>query len=151
MVGKKIFGLEGEDMSRQFTIRLLVGMCCLAGLAGVYLFQRYDFSALFGTSFNPLHRFLINRTVRFLLNDILAIALIYALFEERKYVIFSVWVQIAGMILFLLPYFLLKIYFPSYNGPLISFIHRLILNPVLLLLLIPAFYYQRHQAARRGN
>jgi exosortase F-associated protein len=80
------------------------------------------------------------------LNDAFTIGLIYALFVEKKYVIFSLYVQLAGVVLFLLPYYVLKIYFPTYNGPLISFLHRLILNPVLLMLLIPAFYYQRRRS-----
>jgi exosortase F-associated protein len=73
----------------------------------------------------------------------LAILLIYALFYERKYVLFAVWVQVFGMVFVLIPYFIIKFNFPGYNGPLISFLHRLVLNPTLLLLLIPAFYYQK--------
>ena len=126
--------------------RVAVGICCIGGLVAVFLFQRTDIAGLIGVDSN-INRFLLNRTIRFLLNDALTIGLIYALFVERKYVIFAVYVQLAGVVLFLLPYFVLKIYFPSYNGPLISFLHRLIVNPTLLLLLIPAFYYQRAQNA----
>ena len=122
--------------------RLVIGALSILGLVIVFLFQRFDIAGLFGID-THIHRFLINRTIRFLLNDAFAIGLIYALFPERKYVIFSLYVQVAGVILFLIPYFILKVYFPSYNGPLISFLHRLILNPTLLILLIPAFYYQR--------
>lgn len=126
--------------------RVAVGIFCIGGLVAVFLFQRFDLAGLIGVESN-INRFLLNRTIRFLLNDALMIGLIYALFVERKYVIFAVYVQLAGVVLFLLPYFVLKIYFPSYNGPLISFLHRLIVNPTLLLLLIPAFYYQRAQNA----
>lgn len=128
--------------------RVIVGVFSAAGLLFVFLFQRWDLANIIGVEL-PINRFLINRTIRFLLNDALAIGLIYALFEERKYVVFSIYVQLAGLILFLLPYFILKIYFPRYNGPLISFLHRLILNPTLLLLLIPAFYYQRKMNSAR--
>ena len=126
--------------------RVVVGLCCMGGLVAVFLFQRFDIAGLMGIEAS-INRFLMNRTIRFLLNDALTIGLIYALFVERKYVIFAIYVQLAGVVLFLLPYFILKIYFPSYNGPLISFLHRLIVNPTLLLLLIPAFYYQRAQNA----
>ena len=126
--------------------RVAVGSFCIGGLVAVFLFQRFDLAGLIGVESN-INRFLLNRTIRFLLNDALMIGLIYALFVERKYVIFAVYVQLAGVVLFLLPYFVLKVYFPSYNGPLISFLHRLIVNPTLLLLLIPAFYYQRAQNA----
>jgi len=128
-------------------IRIVVGVFSLAGLIAVFLFQRIDVAGFLGVGEPAINKFLINRTIRFLLNDAFAIGLIYSLFAERKYVIFSIYVQLAGVILFLIPYFILKIYFPSYNGPLISFLHRLILNPTLLMLLIPAFYYQRKQGA----
>lgn len=130
-------------------IRVLVGSICVGGLLAVFLFQGVDLAGFLGLSAAGIQKFLINRTFRFLLNDAFAIGLIYALFPERKYVIFAVQVQIIGMIVFLLPYFVLKIYWPRYNGPLISFLHRLILNPTLLMLLIPAFYYQRKKSGVR--
>ena len=122
--------------------RVFVGGLSMAGLVAVFLFQRIDVAEFLGIE-TLINKFLINRTLRFLLNDAFAFGLIYALFQDRKYLIFAFYVQILGMILFLLPYFVLKIYWPRYNGPLISFLHRLILNPTLLMLLIPAFYYQR--------
>src|SRR5687767_3140168 len=123
-------------------LRIGIGIFCIGGLVAVFLFQRWDLAGIIGID-TPINRFLFNRTIRFLLNDAFTIGLIYALFVERKYLIFALYVQLAGIVLFLLPYFVLKIYLPSYNGPLISFLHRLIVNPTLLMLLIPAFYYQK--------
>jgi len=122
--------------------RIVIGILSIAGLVTVFLFQQFDVAGLIGIA-EKGSRFFVNRTVRFLLNDALALSLIYALFRERKYVIFAMYVQIAGTFLFLVPYFILKLYLPRYNGPLISFLHRIILNPTLLMLLIPAFYYQK--------
>src|SRR5688500_1081915 len=106
-------------------MRVFVGIFCVIALVGVFLFQRVDIADSLGVAATPINKFLINRSIRFLVNDALAIGLIYALFEERKYVMFAVYVQVAGMVLFLIPYFVLKVYFPNYNGPLISFLHRL--------------------------
>jgi exosortase F-associated protein len=122
--------------------RIVIGIICIAGLVTVFLFQQIDVASLIGFD-TRMSRFLVNRTIRFLLNDAFALGLIFSLFHERKYVVFALYVQIAGTVLFLIPYFILKIYFPAYNGPLINFLHRLILNPTLLMLLIPAFYYQK--------
>jgi exosortase F-associated protein len=88
-------------------------------------------------------KFIVNKSIRFLANDALMIGLLYALFTERKYVLFALWVQLAGFVFFLIPYFVLKLVFEANNGPLVSFLHRLILNPTLLIMLIPAFYYQK--------
>jgi exosortase F-associated protein len=110
----------------------------------VFLFQRVDVAAATGAELTGVGRFLVNRTIRFLANDALAIGLIYALFHTRKYVLFALYVQLFGVVAFLIPYFVLKLYFPAYNGPYLNFLHRLILNPTLLMLLIPAFYYQKY-------
>lgn len=138
-------------MNKVMSIRVLTGVLSIAGLVLVFLFQQVDVAAMFGSEASAIHRFILNRTLRFLLNDLFAIGLIYALFAERKYVIFSLWVQVAGVFLFLIPYFILKLNFPGYNGPMINYLHRLILNPTLLLLLIPAFYYQRTMKGSSGR
>ena len=124
--------------------RIVIGVLCCMGLLLVFLFQRIDVAGAMGMAQTNIARFLLNRTIRFLVNDALTIGLTYALFATRKYVIFAFYVQIFGLVAFLIPYFVLKLYFPSYNGPYLNFLHRLILNPTLLMLLIPAFYYQKY-------
>jgi exosortase F-associated protein len=123
--------------------RMVVGLLSVSGLLTFFLLQHFDFSAYIFQTSSAISKFLINRSIRFLINDFLAVLLIYALFEQRKYVIFALWVQAAGFVFLLLPYFALKLYYPTYNGPLINFLHRIILNPTLIMLLIPAFYYQK--------
>ena len=130
-------------MIKSNVIRILIGTLCALGLIAVFLFQGFPLAAILGVD-DKLTAFFINRTVRFFVNDILAIGLIYAIFRERKYLIFAIWVQLAGVFLFLIPYFILKYYLPHYNGPMINYLHRLILNPTLMLLLILAFYYQKN-------
>jgi exosortase F-associated protein len=123
--------------------RILLSVVCLIGLLLVFVFQQYNLAGTLFRVDQPLQVFLINRSFRFLLNDFFAIGVIYSLFPIRKYLFFAVAVQIAGLLTLLLPYFIIKIYLPAYNGPMINFFHRIILNPVLMILLIPAFYYQR--------
>lgn len=122
--------------------RVVLAAVSVSCLVLVFLFQRQDIALMLGVEDN-FWRFIVNRSIRFILNDALAILLIYALFYERKYVVFAIWVQLLGMVFVLIPYFIIKFNLPSYNGPLLSFLHRLVLNPTLLLLLIPAFYYQK--------
>jgi exosortase F-associated protein len=120
----------------------------LVALSAIFLFQRFNFAGFILSdvgSFSKIFVFNLNKIVRFVLNDIFAILLIYALFKERKYLVFALVVQLCGMFFILLPYLVLKTYYPAYNGPLISYLHRLVVNPLLLVLLIPAFYYQRIQ------
>src|SRR5688572_17368357 len=128
-------------MNNKLLMRWVISILCIGGMLIVFIFQRTDVTSVVNAEMSPISRFILNRTIRFLLNDAFAIGLIYGVFYERKYVIFSLYVQLAGVLLFLLPYFVIKIYHPSYNGPMINYLHRLIMNPTLLLLLLPAFYY----------
>ena len=121
--------------------RWSLGILSIIGLLSVYLFQHADVASWLNVSDSTI-KFLVNKSLRFLINDAMMIVLIYALFYHKKYVYFALWVQLAGVVFILLPYFLLKLVFHTGNGPLVSFLHRLVINPTLLLLLIPAFYYQ---------
>jgi exosortase F-associated protein len=122
--------------------RVMIAGACGLGLLVIFLFQKINYAAGIGIE-GETAVFIVNKSLRFLANDFLMIGLIYALFQERKYVIFALWVQLVGFVVILIPYFLLKLVFHTGNGPLVSFLHRLVLNPMLLMLLIPAFYYQR--------
>jgi len=133
---------------KKLNLRIGAGVLAIIGLVGFFLIQQVDFTFHTTLISDNLTRFILNKSIRFIVNDLLAIALIYALFGERKYVHFAIAVQIFGLLFLLLPYFVLKLYMPGYNGPMINFLHRIILNPILMLLLIPAFYYQRINAKK---
>jgi exosortase F-associated protein len=124
-------------------LRWCIGVLAVAGLLVLFVFQKTDVMGAIFQVQEPRLNFIGNRSIRFVLNDILAIALLYALFAERKYVVFALWVQLFGFLFLLVPYFFIRFNFPAYNGPLINFLHRIILNPILILLLIPAFYSQQ--------
>lgn len=134
-------------MNKSKSIRILKIAMALLGLLVVFLFQRIEIAGALGVH-DKMWQFITNRSIRFVLNDLLSLLLIYALFPKRKYVLFALAVQLFGVIFILLPYFFLKLQHPSYNGPLISFLHRLVLNPLLMLLLIPAFYLQEENNRR---
>jgi exosortase F-associated protein len=128
------------------SIRILIGVFCVLGLCCTFLFQHSAFLKIPGGG-SDVRIFLLNKAFRYILNDFLMIGLIYSLFVKRTYVIFALYVQLLGIVLFLLPYFVLKLSFPSYNGPLVSYLHRLIVNPLLMLILLPAFFMQQRKTA----
>lgn len=125
-----------NNFLRWATILLSIGGLCL-----LYLFQK-EFQSWFAIlGWQGYALFLAGRVARFIVNDMLMILLIYGIFQRRDYVIFAFYVQLAGILLILTPYLIIK-YFTTYNGPLVSFLHRLVINPLLMILLIPAFFYQ---------
>ena len=124
--------------------RWLIGIGSLVALIVFYVFQRINIASLIGID-GKTATFLFNKTFRFVWNDVLMIGVIYALFAQKRFVYFALAVQVFGILFVLLPYFVLKLYFHAGNGPLISFLHRLVLNPTLMILLIPAFWLQNRQ------
>lgn len=131
-------------MKPRRSFRGLLVALALAGLLGMYVFQQVPWELLLGVA-DPMWGFVLNRTIRFFVNDSLVVLLVYALFRQRSYTRFAWAVQMAGFIFILVPYLIIKFHYPAYNGPMISFLHRLIVNPLLMLLLIPAFYYQQQK------
>lgn len=123
-------------------VRLLVGLFSSGGLVSIFLFQSVNLAGFFHLELTYVQNFVLNRLVRFIFNDVFLLGIIFALFYRRQYLVFALWVQLFGVVFILIPYLVIKINAPYYNGPLINFIHRLIINPVLMILLIPAFYYK---------
>lgn len=129
----------------------------LAGLGFVVVYQLQDFSflnalkrisgnhelPLFVKEGHPTFSYVFNKTIRYLINDLLAIALIQALFNNLAYTRFAVYVMLFGLFILLPLYFILFFNFYTKIQSLLFYFHRLIVNPVLVMLLIPAFYYQR--------
>jgi exosortase F-associated protein len=123
------------------TSRWVLGIISVTGLILIFVFQRINWSDWLHGSYSSIQIFLINRSVRFVLNDICAVLLVAALFGRRNHVVIAIYVQIIGLVVILIPYIILKINYPSYNGPMVSFLHRLVLNPLLIYLLIFFFWY----------
>lgn len=123
----------------------------------VYLFQRFNYAGVFYnlTSIdqltNPNAVFAINRTIRLIINDGLCMLLIYALFQKKSYLKLS-GILFVFEVLVLLPLYLwIKLSWegPSeISSPLLSPIHRMIVNPLLMIVLIAALYYQQYITAR---
>jgi len=129
-----------------------LGLLAILMLVLVYMLQRTNYCAIiYSTAGFDLPsanaQFVFNRTLRFLINDLSVILLIYVIFESRGLVKIAFFVQLFGLFIILPLYFYFKLTLegPSeISSPLLSFIHRVVVNPILMLLLIPAFYYQEH-------
>jgi len=128
--------------------RLLFIAIALVALLVIFIFQQFSYSGLIFNNLldiqiNTSWKFSLNKFARFLLNDFAVILLIHGIFYERKYVALAMYVLSFGFLFLLLPYLFLVNQYPEYNGPLYSHLHRLIMNPILLLLLIPVLLYQK--------
>jgi exosortase F-associated protein len=93
--------------------------------------------------------FISAKVLRYLLNDLFAICMIHGLFRDKSFTRFSFLVMGFGLVVLLPLYFFLYLSaVPGYSS-MISHLHRLVLNPVLMMLLIPALWHQRRSERQR--
>ncbi len=127
--------------------RLLLVVSGVVALVVIFVFQQFNYSellfGLIGVDLNNRWSFVLNKIIRFLLNDLAVISVIFGIFYQKKYVDLALWVMGFGFLFILLPYLWLAINYPEYNGAMYSHLHRLVMNPVLLILLIPFLLYQK--------
>ena len=149
MAGKEISNVLGK-FSRK---RLLMMAAAITGLALVFLFQRADILDLCNTcAFHPYTHFAVRKIVRVLLNDSFMLLFIHALFLDQRVTKLAWYVQLIDTLVLLPVYLFVKLYYEGdteISMPLLSQLHRLIVNPTLMVLLIPAVYYQQSRAAQR--
>ena len=129
-----------------------IAVGCL-GLICVYLFQDQLFNDPFNNfiydpvadnypEFNAF-QYVLLKILRFILNDGFAIMIIYGLFGPGKYVRFAAYIFLFGFFVPLPLYLILNLGFYESSYSYLNHLHRIVLNPVLMMLLIPAFYAQK--------
>ena len=92
--------------------------------------------------YNPVKLF-FSLGFRFYLNSIISLALLYLVFKDSKIIKFSTLLYIVlGSILMISFLFILK-FFPT-EKMTIFYLRRFIIQPIFLILFIPAFYYQKN-------
>jgi hypothetical protein len=119
-------------------------------LALVYVFQRTNYGLLLFEAFeiapNGNFIFIINKSLRLLANDLICFFMIFSIFKEKSYRQVAFFVFMIELLVILPIYLLLKLSLEGtseISSPLFSFIHRLIVNPTLMVLTGMALAYQK--------
>ncbi len=131
---------------------MLLGFALLA-LVLIYLFQRVSYANIFNSILpqaleikNANAIFIFNRTGRLILNDTACMVIIWALFQQTKFLKAAFLVFLVELLIILPLYFTIKLSLEGdseLSSPFLSQIHRLIVNPLLMFLLMIGFLYQR--------
>lgn len=140
-------------MPHNFFLRSCLFLAGIVILAAVYIFQRTDAAGVFG-DFPTNTIFALNRTIRLILNDVGCLLIILAVFREKKYLQVAFGVFLIELFALLPVYLLIKLSTEGdseISSPLLSQIHRLIVNPMLMILLIAGFFYQRFRTAKKAT
>ncbi|RKR09731.1 exosortase F-associated protein [Flavobacterium sp. 90] len=80
--------------------------------------------------------------LRYILNSTLSLILIYTLFQDKEILKFSTYMYGFFLVLLFVMFFVIIEYFPDANW-LLFYVRRFIIQPIFVLLFIPAFYYQQ--------
>lgn len=126
--------------------RIAIAGVAVIILVLVYLFQRFSYADLISDAMPPNLVFIINKTVRLILNDLACMLLIYALFQRKSYLVVAFYVFLFELLVLLPVYFVVKLSLEGdseISSPLLSFVHRLIVNPMLMFVLMAGFLYQK--------
>ncbi|MTH15022.1 exosortase F system-associated protein [Flavobacterium sp. LC2016-01] len=79
--------------------------------------------------------------LRYFLNTVLSLILIYVLFRDVEIFKFSAFLYLFFLVTLFVAFFVILNYLPNANW-LLFYIRRFIIQPIFVLLFIPAFYYQ---------
>lgn len=91
---------------------------------------------------------LLSMALRYGINSILSLAIIYFIFNNKDYLKLSLFIYLIGFIVFFaLYYYCIHTEF-SLGYTAGFYIRRLVIQPVLLLLLIPVFWYVNHKSVK---
>ncbi len=116
----------------------------ILGITVTFLSQ--DFSFLEAWNLSDQQGFIARKVFRVLLNDLFMLIFISAWFKDRRVTKLAIAIQLIDGLILLPTYLAIKLWMegPSeISAPLLSQFHRIIVNPILMILLIPATYFQR--------
>lgn len=81
--------------------------------------------------------------LRYLLNSIVSLAIIYVAFKEVELVKFSAVLYGIFFVILTIVFFSIIHFYGNTNNLLLFNIRRFLIQPIFVLLFVPAFYYQR--------
>jgi exosortase F-associated protein len=81
--------------------------------------------------------------LRYFLNTIISLGIIYVLFKDIEAVKFASILYLVFFIILVITFFLVFSFFGETNKMTLFYIRRFLIQPIFLLLFLPAFYYQK--------
>lgn len=88
-------------------------------------------------------KLLISMTFRFLLNTVFSLLIIYFLFNDNTLTKFAAILYALLFVVLLLFFFVLLHFFNESNNFILFYVRRFLIQPLFLVVFVPAFYYQK--------
>jgi exosortase F-associated protein len=102
--------------------------------------SHYSLDSLLNLDYTKLF---LNTFFRYLLNAIISIAILYFAFKTKEILRFSVLFYSIGFTILISAYILIVLNLTQDIYQLFFYTRRFLIQPIFILLLLPAFYYQR--------
>jgi exosortase F-associated protein len=106
------------------------------------LYFKNDYLSLAFPKFDTLLLFL-NMSIRYGLNSLISLAIIYCLFKDWEITKFATVLYCIFFIVLIITFFVLILFTNQYNNFILFYVRRFLIQPLFLLLFVPAFYYQK--------
>lgn len=138
-----------NSIKKVFLVLLLIFVLVLMRFFESDLF--YDpFTTYFKTEFSSqpypfynLSKLVFNWVVRFILNSLISIGVIYVIFENYSMVKLTSLLLLSFLVILIAVAIILLIFFDHNQAMTFFYIRRFLIQPLFLILFIPGFYYQR--------
>jgi exosortase F-associated protein len=135
-------------------LRIVLGFVLILLLAAVRSYEdqlfydpflnyfKNDFNALPLPIFDSLHLFL-GLLFRYALNTALSLGLIYVLFKDGTMIKFASFLYFFFFLILVSVFYLIIHFSGAHNDLMLFYVRRFLIQPIFLILFIPAFYYQK--------
>ena len=88
-------------------------------------------------------KLILNTSLRYISNTLLSLGILYVIFKDKSIIKFSVFVYGLAYIMLLIPFLYFVIHHEQEDYYLFFNIRRFLIQPIGLILLLPAFYYYK--------
>jgi exosortase F-associated protein len=88
-------------------------------------------------------KLILNTSLRYISNTLLSLGILYVIFKDKSIIKFSVFVYSLAFIMLLIPFLYFVIHHEQEDYYLFFNIRRFLIQPIGLILLLPAFYYYK--------
>ncbi|WP_414655975.1 exosortase F system-associated membrane protein [Flavobacterium sp.] len=80
---------------------------------------------------------------RFFLNTILSLGILYFLFKDKEMILFASILYLFLFVILIVALFCILHFFKNQENLLLFYVRRFLIQPLFLILFVPAFYYQK--------
>lgn len=106
------------------------------------LYFKGDYATLPLPAYDPQQLFM-GLFFRYGLNAILSLGIIYVLFREVDMIKFTAILYVFFFLILIAAFYAVMYFYEQHNNLLLFYIRRFLIQPVFVLLFVPAFYYQK--------